>query len=664
MSINDAQKKAIKHFKGPILVLAGPGSGKTFVITRRTKYLIEQYGVDPRRILVITFTKAAAEEMKERFNNLMNGENQGVNFGTFHAIFFKILKYAYNYSANNIIREEERYGYFREMIGQLDMEIEDEKDFIEGITGEISMVKCERMDIDHYYSLNCSEEIFKKIYEGYENRLRRANQIDFDDMLVLCYELLIARPDILRIWQQQYNYIMIDEAQDSNALQYEITRLLAGADQNIAFVGDDDQSLYRFRGAKPEIMLNYNKDYPEGERVYLDLNYRSQSKIVEGALRVIKNNSKRYPKNTKAVRDAKDDIQVQTFKTIQEENKMVLDEVRRYQENGISLNHMAVLFRTNAQPRALIELFMEYNIPFKMKDAIPNIYEHWVSQNIITYIRIALGQMERGLFLQIINRPKRYIARNCFEEPMVSLEAIKRYYHDKDYVIERIQKLEYDLKMLCQMNPYAAINYIRRGIGYEDYLREYADYRRIKVEELMDVLNELQESAKKYETYNDWFEHMDEYKLELKEQAELRKHKNMEGVAMMTFHGAKGLEYEVVFVIDANESITPHRKALTQADIEEERRMFYVAMTRAKTYLHIYSVKERYNKELECSRFVGELLIDSEALIEGARIEHKMYGQGTIVKIKENIITIKFDRIVLAKKLDLDFCIRNHMIQA
>jgi DNA helicase II / ATP-dependent DNA helicase PcrA len=661
--INPGQKRAIEYFKGPMLVLAGPGSGKTFVIIQRTKYLIEHYGVDPSKILVITFTKAAALEMKERFSKLMNGKNSGVNFGTFHAIFFKILKYAYHYNYNNIIKEEERYGYFKEIIRELELKIEDEGDFIEGISGEISLVKSERMDIEYYYSMNCAEEIFQKIYKGYEDRLRKSNQIDFDDMLLLCYELLKARPDILKNWQEKYQYIMVDEAQDSNTLQYDIICLLASQHKNVVFVGDDDQSLYRFRGAKPEIMLNFKSDFPDGERIFLNLNYRSQRNIVEGALSVIKNNTKRYAKKITTVREPGEEIILKTFKNLSEENKKILEEVRKYNEKGVPLKDIAILFRTNSQPRVLVELFMEYNIPFKMKDGMPNIYEHWIAKDMFSYIKIALGSLDREFFLKIINRPKRYIARDCFIESRVDFLSMKEFYKDKSYVVDRIDKLEYDLKVIKNHEPNLGIHYIRKGIGYDEYLKEYADYRRIKVDELYMVLDELQESAKNFKTYEMWFEHIDDYKIELKDQAMKRNNNDIDSISMMTFHGSKGLEYEVVFIIDVNESITPHCKAISNMDMEEERRMFYVAMTRAKSNLHIYSVKERYNKELVNSRFVGELLVDAQELREGTRIMHATYGEGTIMKESENKLTIKFDKIFLPKKMDREFCIRNQVIR-
>lgn len=663
MNFNVSQEKAITHNKGPMIVLAGPGSGKTLVITRRTKHLIEEYGVDPRNILVITFTKAAALEMKERFQRLMKGAKLSVNFGTFHSIFFTILKYAYHYNANNIIRQDQKKQFMREIIEKLDLEIDDEKDFINGIENEISLVKGERMDLEHYYSINCSEDIFKKIYKEYDNRLRRGNLIDFDDMLVYCYELLIERPDILKIWQNKFQYILIDEFQDINKIQYDIIKLLAKPEDNLFIVGDDDQSIYRFRGAKPEIMLNFEKDYRNAQNVVLDINYRSTKKIVEGALRVVKNNNNRFHKNITTINPEGEEIVLKTFKELSEENQTIVDEVISYHKSGIPLSEIAILFRTNTQPRALLEKCMEYNLPFKMKDSMPNIYEHWIAKNIMDYIKIAMGNRDRSLFLQIANRPKRYLNRECFSEAKIDINQIKEYYSDKDWMIERIEKLEYDIGMLASMDPYSAINYIGKGIGYVEYLKEYADYRRIKVEELMEVLNEIQESARNYKSFEEWFMHIDEYAKELNQQVKNKNDKSIDSITMTTMHSSKGLEYNTVYIIDANEEITPHHKAILETDMEEERRMFYVAMTRAKEHLHIYSVKERYNKELDTSRFVGELLLDKSDLKVGKNISHKMYGPGKIVQNENGKLTIYFENIKKERLLDLNFCVNHHLLK-
>jgi DNA helicase-2/ATP-dependent DNA helicase PcrA len=281
----------------------------------------------------------------------------------------------------------------------------------------------------------------------------------------------------------------------------------------------------------------------------------------------------------------------------------------------------------------------------------------------MAYIKIAMGSRERTLFLQIANRPKRYLNRECFEDSKVEIRRLREYYSDKEWMLDRIDKLEYDLALLKNMSPYAAMNYIRKGIGYEDYLKEYADFRRIKSEELIDTLNELQETSREFKTYEEWFLHIDNYRKELKEQADNRRNKDKDCVAMATMHSSKGLEYQVVFIVDANEGITPHQKAVLQADLEEERRLFYVAVTRAKEYLHVYSVKERYNKELACSRFVGEMLIDRDKLIPGVKVEHKTYGIGIIKSNQQGKISIYFEKLKKERTLDLEFCMQNMLLK-
>lgn len=607
MKLNSAQQEAVLHNQGPMLVLAGPGSGKTSVITMRTAHLIDYYQVPEENILVITFTRAAASEMKERFLSLRNARNTRVNFGTFHAVFFTILKHAYNLNAGNIISEETRLRYMKEIIHQEELEYEDEADFISDIFAEISLVKGNLIELDNYYSLHCPDEVFRKIYREYDRRLRRSNYIDFDDMLVLCYRLLSERADILSLWQKKFRYILIDEFQDINKVQYDTIRMLAMPENNLFIVGDDDQSIYRFRGAKPEIMLHFPNDYPDCARVQLDINYRSSGNILAAAGRLIQHNTNRYQKKIQACKDKGQEIIVEQLETLSQQNQRLTEEIVRLKQEGLRFSDMAILIRTGIGSGAMLRKLMEYNIPFTMRDNLPNLFDHFIAKDIIAYIKIAMGSKERSLFLQIINRPKRYVSRDCFDTPEVELDAVKDYYEDKVWMLERLDQLEYDLAVLSDMTPYAAVNYIRRGIGYEDYLREYAQLRKLKEDELLDVLDELQESAKAYKTYDQWFDHMEEYKEELKKQGKEAGRSNQDRLTIATMHSAKGLEYPVVFIVDANEGIAPHKKAVLPEDIEEERRLFYVAMTRAKERLYIFSSKERYNKVMPCSRFVEDL---------------------------------------------------------
>jgi DNA helicase-2/ATP-dependent DNA helicase PcrA len=621
MQMNQAQQQAVLHKDGPMLVLAGPGSGKTLVITERTKHLIEEEHIPEDKILVITFTKAAANEMKERFLVKRNSNRTGVNFGTFHAVFFTILKHAYHFNASNIVREDIRHQYLKEIIHRMELEYEDEKEFISDLFSEISLVKGSQMELANYYSIHCSDEVFRTIYTEYNRKLKNANLIDFDDMLLLCHQLFTERKDILAMWQKKFEYILIDEFQDINKVQYDIVRMLAHPRNNLFIVGDDDQSIYRFRGAKPEIMLNFPTDFPECKKIFLDKNYRSTANILDASNRLIFRNKNRFEKVASACKEAGKEIVLQHYETLSLQNQMLAQEILKLNKEGTALSDMAILVRTSMGSGSMLHKLMEYNISFQMKDSLPNLFDHWIATDIITYIKIAMGHTERSLYLQIINRPKRYISRDCFDRPEVDLEDLKDYYEDKNWMLERLDQLEYDLTILGTMSPYAAVNYIRRGVGYEDYLKEYADIRRIKAEELFDTLDELQESARDHKTFADWFAHMEEYKEELKRQSLEVKNNKTDSITIATMHSSKGLEFQVVFIIDANEGITPHKKAVLEEDVEEERRLFYVAMTRAKENLYILSSKERYNKVMPYSRFVDEIKgIDSDNKEQAHRV--------------------------------------------
>jgi len=662
MSLNEAQSRAVAHNEKPMLVLAGPGSGKTLVITERTKHLIEQYGVSPQEILVITFTKAAAMEMKERFCKRMGGQRVPVTFGTFHAIYFGILKHAYNLSASNILCEDQKNQFLREIISKLDVEPNDETDFISEITNEISQVKNNRIFLEHYYSKSCSEEDFRTIYNKYAGILERKSLIDFDDMLVMCYELLSQREDILKGWQSKFKYILIDEFQDINQIQYDVIKLLALPENNLFIVGDDDQSIYRFRGARPEIMLGFEKDYPDSQTVLLNLNYRCTGAIVEGSKKVISNNKDRYEKNIKAHKETGQEIEIITFSNQEEENEHIIHQIQESIKQGMQYSDFAILFRTNISPRRLLERIMEYNIPFKMKDKIPNIYEHWIVKNLITYIKMAEGSRQRKDFLQIMNRPKRYISREFLDNTEISFDSLRTFYQDKGWMLERIDKLEYDLSLMAKMAPYSTINYIRHGIGYEDYLKEYATYRRMKPDDLIDILNEVQESAKPYKTYDEWFAHIEKYEKELLEQSKNREN-NHNSITFSTMHSSKGLEFKIVYLIDINEGISPHRKAVVEADMAEERRMFYVGMTRAKEQLKVYSVKEQYSKKVDISRFVGEIMINKQNLVPGVKIYHKKYGEGIIKMVNDGKMSVAFRKANKLLTLDINYCITNQIIR-
>ena len=607
MSLNPSQVQAVVHKDGPCMVLAGPGSGKTLTITKRIEYLIGKHHVSPEEILVITFTKAASVEMKERFVRLCGQKAGPVTFGTFHGIYYGILKWAYRMNASNILSEEQKYQLLKQVIGRMEIDIDDEKDFLQGIAGEIGNIKNNQIPLAEYESLNCSEEVFREIFEQYEKERKWLKKIDFDDMLVLVYELFKKRPDILSMWQRKFRYILIDEFQDINQVQYDVIRMLAAPENNLFIVGDDDQSIYRFRGARPDIMLGFKKDYPDTKEILLDVNYRSTKAIVNGAARVIRHNVNRYPKQIITTNEQGETVHIQEVRHPIEESKYVVSQIQEAKKRGIPSSEIAVLFRTNVEARALAETFMEYNMPFRMKECMPNLYEHFIAQDLITYLKMALGDRSRKSFLAIMNRPNRYIGRDSVEGTTISFESLRKFYCDKDWMLDRIDQLEVDFRILKNMAPYGAIQYIRKHIGYDEFLKEYAAFRKINMEDLKEVLREIEERAKAFRTIEEWFTHIEEYSEELKRQSQ-QKETDPEAITFMTMHGSKGLEFDLVFIIGANETITPYKKAETKEEVEEERRMFYVAMTRARKKLIISYTKERNGKSMAQSRFVGELL--------------------------------------------------------
>lgn len=612
MSLNHAQTEAVAHNKGPCMVLAGPGSGKTLTIAKRIEYLIMKHKVRPEEILVITFTKYAAWEMKNRTRSICGPSSYAVTFGTFHGIYYGILKWAYRLNQSNLLSDEEKYRILREILPGIDWdqepEADEEKDYLQELAIEIGNVKNNCMDIEEYEPVKYTTEKFRKLYRTYEETKKKYRKIDFEDMLIQCRDLFMKRPDILKKWQEKFQYILVDEFQDVNQAQYDVVRMLAAPQDNLFVVGDDDQSVYGFRGAKPGIMMEFMKDYPKARQILLDVNYRSSGYIVKGALRVIGNNKIRFEKKIEAFRKPDETVHVQEVKDPVQEAEYVLERIREYREKGVSYTEMAVLYRTNVDARAMSELMTEYQIPFVMKEHLNNIYEHFIALDMISYLRLSQGEYDRKYFLQIANRPNRYLTRESMKTGNVSYESLRRYYRDKDWMVDRIDQLEWDMKMICDKTPYAAIQYIRKRMGYDEFLKEYAAYRKISSEDLFALLEEIWQNSKGYGTIKEWFEHIESYGKMLKEQN--KKNGEKEGVNLMTMHAAKGLEFDTAFVIEANEGSCPYKKATADEEIEEERRLFYVAMTRAKRKLVISYVKEKNGKDLLPSRFVSELLLN------------------------------------------------------
>ena len=602
------------------MVLAGPGSGKTTVITHRVRHLIEQRGVAPEKILVITFTKAAALEMRDRFINLCGGLHHGnagdVSFGTFHAVFFSILRDAFHYTAQDILREDEHFRILQQQAERYSLEREDMRELIRDISGEISLVKNEQIPLDHFYSSVCSDEVFREIYKGYHHQLHAMKKLDYDDMLTGTLKLLQTREEILSRYRERFHFFLIDEFQDINRLQEQIIRLLAAPDDHLFIVGDDDQSIYRFRGAQPRLMLSFPKTFPGAAILRLEENYRSRPQITRAAGKVIALNKERFPKQIRAMRPpgGKDTLQMAAFDDVSEEALYLVREIRKRAGEGTKLSQIAVLTRTGRMNRYIAAKLLEYEIPAQVTGQIPSLYDHWVAKDIFTYLRLGLGSRRRSDLLQVMNRPLRYLSRDCLDAPVFSFDRLRSHYKGRTWMAERLDQLEEALMRISRMTPYAAVNYIRFGIGYDRFLEEYASAHSLDVQELIDVAGEIQERSKAFSSFRDWSDHIDrDRERSRKEQERRRKgidapEERTEAVRIMTLHGAKGLEFDTVFLPDLNEGILPYHRAGTGADIEEERRLFYVGMTRTKEHLYLTWTRYRFGKEMRPSRFLAPLI--------------------------------------------------------
>lgn len=625
IQINEAQSKAIMHGAGPMLVLAGPGSGKTFVITRRIQYLIEQHHVSPEQILVITFTKAAAGEMQERFVKLTSNECYPVTFGTFHAFFFQILKQAYHFNTSNIIRESEKRKYLSEIIHHIPQEIQndvcvinsqtdaehglensdaDNQDILQRILAEIGKVKNMGIALSDFESSVCSKAVFAFLYEEYEQAKHRKRKVDFDDMVFLCQSLLQKRKDILQLWQKRFPYILIDEFQDISPAQYQIVKLLAKPYNNLFVVGDDDQAIYGFRGSSPKIMLGFMTDFPDASQVLLNRNYRSKSDIVQYSANLVSHNKNRFPKQIEAQNTRTDGVKMFAFSTHEEQSWNIIQLIKQYmQQPQACLSDIALIYRTNTNAVIMAEKLIQENIPVKIQEKQNNLYESEVAKDILAYIRFALVEKDVKSFYRIMNRPSRYIRRDSVPARAFTMQELIQNNYGKDNVIQNVISFYRNLRFLKEMSPFAAVNFIRKGIGYEDYLWEKAKETGLSVKTQLQELDKLQEQANQFNTLQEWIFYIDHNAGNL----EKTYTKEEDAVHIVTMHAAKGLEWKVVILPDVNEGIIPHKKAVSPEEIEEERRMFYVAMTRAKEQLFLFYIKEKTGGNLLPSRFIPEL---------------------------------------------------------
>lgn len=609
--LNTAQQKAVCHETGPMLVLAGPGSGKTTVLLCRISRLLERGLAKPQEILALTFSKAAAEEMKSRFENL-NGAS-GVSFGTFHSIFFRILRSRYGWNVEQIFQEEERRSILRNSIEAEKWDIPDLEEYISQFFSQLSLMNSELEQPNRFMPVGMPVEEFRKLYRAYEGYKERHEKLDFDDMLTQCYQLLREDAAVREYWQRKYKFILVDEFQDVNQAQFACLQILAEKHQNLFVVGDDDQSIYAFRGARPDFLLHFPTLYPAAKKVTLNTNYRSTERIVNLAERVIGNNEVRFVKNMKGIGEAGDKVTFFLAEDAAKEAAHIAEKIGRLLDEGMPLTEIAVIYRTNLQGGAFARELYKRGIPYDLRDNSGNVYEHWVAKDLLAYLLLAENEESDSALRRILNKPKRYIGKDLLAEAETMPYTLLRSFFVcpslKGWQEENLENLRIDLNQIRKRTPYDAVKYIRKVIGYDEYLEEFAAYRRTSAQVLQEIADEIMETAKDCADVRSFREQLERLSLQMKEQSR-KKGQKRNGVALMTMHGAKGLEFRAVFLPSLVEGIVPHEKGMDT--VAEERRLFYVAMTRASEKLCLSAILQRYEKERKPSRFLAEMGLDAE----------------------------------------------------
>lgn len=609
--LNTAQQKAVCHETGPMLVLAGPGSGKTTVLLCRISRLLERGLAKPQEILALTFSKVAAEEMKSRFENL-NGAS-GVSFGTFHSIFFRILRSRYGWNVEQIFQEEERRSILRNSIEAEKWDIPDLEEYISQFFSQLSLMNSELEQPNRFTPVGMPVEEFRKLYRAYEGYKERHEKLDFDDMLTQCYQLLREDAAVREYWQRKYKFILVDEFQDVNQAQFACLQILAEKHQNLFVVGDDDQSIYAFRGARPDFLLHFPTLYPAAKKVTLNTNYRSTERIVNLAERVIGNNEVRFVKNMKGIGEASDKVTFFLAEDAAKEAAHIAEKIGRLLDEGVPLTEIAVIYRTNLQGGAFARELYKRGIPYDLRDNSGNVYEHWVAKDLLAYLLLAENEESDSALRRILNKPKRYIGKDLLAEAEAMPYTLLRSFFVcpslKGWQEENLENLRIDLNQIRKRTPYDALKYIRKVIGYDEYLEEFAAYRRTSAQVLQEIADEIMETAKDCADVRSFREQLERLSLQMKEQSR-KKEQKRNGVALMTMHGAKGLEFRAVFLPSLVEGIVPHEKGMDT--VAEERRLFYVAMTRASEKLCLSAILQRYEKERKPSRFLAEMGLDAE----------------------------------------------------
>ena len=681
--LNKNQKEAVLYNDGPLLVLAGAGSGKTRVLTTKIAYLIKEIGISPRNILAITFTNKAAKEMKERVSSLVGDVSKYIQISTFHSFGLRILRENYNYlgydSNFTILDSDDSLTVIKKILKEknLDPKVYNPK----AIRNKISSCKNELMTPEMYerYAGNDYENMVVEIYKKYLKVLKQNNSLDFDDLLILPIKLFKENPIILEDYQDRYQYILIDEYQDTNEAQYILTKMISAKYRNICCVGDNDQAIYGFRGANYKNILNFEKDYKDSKIILLEDNYRSTKNILDAANCVIRNNKDRKDKNLKSNKDIGEKIEYFRCDNEKAEAQYVVGEIKKLvEEKNISYQDIAVLYRTNAQSRNLEEAFLQANMPYKVIGSF-YFYNRKEIKDLIAYLKLIHNEKDNVSFLRCINTPKRGIGTKTIQSIIDNAEMKEISYYEAieggkelafKEIIENLKEISKDVTLTELIDKVLELSGMRKELESENSLE--SDIRLENLEEFKSITRSFEERM--------GLVSLEDFLLEISLVSDVEEYRDDDNrVSLMTVHSVKGLEFDYVFVVGMEEGIFPHMNSMFDShELEEERRLCYVAITRAKEKLYLVNARMRMlfgqTSANPVSRFINEI---DESLMNmpkkqesipkkdledvfyeeevnynvGDFVYHSVFGQGKVLEVSNTLVTIAFKHPHGIKKL-------------
>ena len=651
------QRNAVYIKEKNVLVVASPGSGKTTVIINRVNHLIEDLKINEGNIIVITFTRAAADNMRNRYKNIFKKEKAPF-FGTFHGLFYKILlREGYDIK---IMDGGKGHAIIKNVLSRYFDDVNDDK--VREVMNNISMFKTSLCTINEFKS-TVSKDIFLECLKAYESIKEREGLWDFDDLSVKVLKLLTENKRILEKYRRMFKYILVDEFQDCDNIQVSFL-LLMNKDNELFAVGDEDQCIYSFRGSKPEYMVNFHETFKDGVKVKLLTNYRSKNNIVEVSKRLIDKNENRNEKEIISYCDSHGIVHYSTPYNEYMQGEEIAKYIKENYQGTYADN--AVLYRTNMESRSMIDILTKRKIPFVLLDKGYNFFNHFICKDLINYLKLSIDQYDKNAFAWIINKPFRYISKenlgyiNSYQEHKSPFDILINKKDMPPFQCKKIDDLRKEILYLNKMSLGSAIQYIISTMGYIDYLREYANKYGQSLDDLEDVLEEFKGAAEGFKTITEFLIHVNN----VEEQIESSKAVE-DGVILSTIHGVKGMEFNNVYIINCNEEVIPHKSSMEE-NIEEERRLFYVAITRAINNLYVFSPKTIRGKFRETSRFIAESHLKEEAekidygIEVGNMLYHRTYGEGSVIEIDKDKITIKFKDI--CRSFSLKVLMENNLV--